>query len=103
MKITPLVTAPAPALNLPPQAIIDRDSLRQQIAAHEKNMRAEPGSAAWKAYWKEGGSTAYHDALERLQQSTDAMAGLAGGTPALAQPSPAAPLPTPTAPAQPGA
>jgi hypothetical protein len=45
--------------------------LRQELQEHTKKMSAEPGSAAWKAYWKEGGAEAYRVALERLQSYTD--------------------------------
>jgi hypothetical protein len=43
-------------------------------------MRAEPGSDAWKGYWKDNAAQAeYRAALEGLQASTDALSGLAGG------------------------
>jgi hypothetical protein len=87
-------TAAAPA---PQEPLLDREALRKVMILQESNMRAEPGSAAWKAYWKEGGAQEYRAALDGLQASTDAMARLAGGTSAPARPA-AAPAPAPTGP-----
>jgi hypothetical protein len=95
----PAQPAPSAAPPAPQGPLVDRAALREVLIRQEANMRSEPGSKEWTEYWKGGGSQQYAAALQGLQQSTDAMAGLAGGAPAPAQSGPAS-APAPAAPTQ---
>jgi hypothetical protein len=56
----------APALPAGPT----RADIEARIAAHERNMRAEPGSEPWRDYWTRGGSAdclAARQALEAAE------------------------------------
>jgi hypothetical protein len=102
----PAPVQPAPASAQASPALADRAALRREIDQQEANMRAPQGSEPWLDYWRRGGDASYRGALERLQQSTDALAGLAAAAPASApaapQPPPApAPAPGPAEPAPP--
>jgi hypothetical protein len=100
-------TQPAPAQAQPtpapspstPQPLADLQTLRQRKAALEAQMKEPPGSEGWRKYWKEGGDVEYRAALEQLDASTNALAGIASGTPAPTQPAPA-PASTPASPSQ---
>jgi hypothetical protein len=88
---------PAPSSSTP-QPLADRHTLRQRMATLEAQMKEPPGSEGWRKYWKEGGEVEYRTALEQLDASTNALAGIAGTpAPAAAQRA-AAPAQTPTAP-----
>jgi hypothetical protein len=76
---------PVPAPETP---LVDRNALRQQIAKHEANMKAPQGSEQWLDYWKRGGDAEYREALEGLERSTDALAGIAAASTPAASPSP---------------
>jgi hypothetical protein len=78
---------------------VDRAALREVLVRQEKNMRAEPGSEPYLEYWKRGGSEQYRAALEQLDASTNALAGLGAPRPASAQPAKAT-ASTPASPSQ---
>jgi hypothetical protein len=45
--------------------VAEREAAQKEVKKWEAAMRAEPGSAEWKSYWKDGGDSAYRDALQR--------------------------------------
>jgi hypothetical protein len=44
-----------------------REQLQAAIAQLEVNMRSEPGSPSWKAYWTQGGAAACLDARRAIE------------------------------------
>jgi hypothetical protein len=59
--------SPPPAPPPPTPTGPTRAELQDRIASHERNMRAEPGSAQWKEYWQRGGSADCLDARRALE------------------------------------
>jgi hypothetical protein len=64
--------APVPPAAPPVPAGPTRAELQAQIAKHESDMRAEPGSEPWRDYWRHGGAEqclAARRALETAEMS----------------------------------
>jgi hypothetical protein len=72
--------------------VAEREAAQKDVAKGFAAMRAEPGTADWKWYWKEGGAEAYRAALEvTLVEPPPTM-------PTAALPAAPAPEPEPAAP-----
>jgi hypothetical protein len=65
---TPAGDEPA-VVNPPAPAGPTRQQLQAQIAQHERDMRADPGSEAWKRYWRKGGSADCLDVRRALENT----------------------------------
>ncbi len=67
----PVITEPSAGEPAAP-AGPSREALQAQIRQHEANMRSEPGSQGWRAYWRDGGAQEYHAALTALETAAPA-------------------------------